>query len=391
MPPKRKADTDLSPTGGTPAAKKPNTKAFAKPTRSPKSDLAEKYGIVHRTFYPPEISNERCAQYDNNVIPRPIEELQTALKETERQRKDIQVGDAVVHWFKRDLRTHDNKALSMAGELAREKGVPLVGVFIVSPQDYEAHWTSSCKVDFELRSLAVLKEDLAQLNIPLVVDRVDKRRSIPDHIINLCQTWRARHVFCGIEYEVDELRREKLMTKKCLEKGVSFNPFHDDVVVAPGELSTGTGRQYAVYSPWYRAWMKHIHTHPYVLNEFKPPSPNPTTTREKFKSLFDSSIPDPPSNKALSVEEKERFKSVWPAGEHEAIERLQKFLRERVGKYKDARNLPALNSTALLSVHFAAGTLSARTAVRNAREANSSKSLDSGNGGIVSWISEVAW
>ena len=313
------------------------------------------------------------------------------LKETERLRKDIRVGDAVVHWFKRDLRTHDNKSLSKAGELAKAKGVPLVGLFIVSPQDYEAHCTSPSKVDFELRSLAVLKEELAQLNIPLLVDTVQKRRGIPDHIINLCQAWVAKHIFCSIEYEVDELRRDKVMTEKCLEKGVSFTPLHDDVVVAPGELSTGTGRQYAGYSPWYRAWMKHIHTRPYVLNEFKPPSKNPATTREKFKSIFDSSIPDPPSSRALSVGEKDRFKKLWPAGEHEAIERLQKFLRERVGKYKDARNLPALNSTALLSVHFAAGTLSARTAVRNAREANSTKSLDSGNGGIVSWISEIAW
>lgn len=355
------------------------------------SRLAEKHGIIQREFYPPEMSNERCEQYNNNEIPRPIEVLNKALKETKAARDKIAVGECVVHWFKRDLRMFDNKALRMASEKAKSKGVPLVCLFVVSPQDYQAHFTSAARVDFELRSLEVLKESLAQKDIPLLVETVEKRKEIPGYILGKCEEWEAKHVFCNIEYEVDELRREAKLVKMGLEKGVAVDAVHDDVVVAPGDLASGQGRQYSVYSPWYRAWMRHIHEHPYLLNAQEEPHQNPSSTRSKFKDIFDSSIPSAPSNKSLTDEERKRFASLWPAGEGEARQRLDRFLNEKVGKYKDTRNFPAQNSTALLSVHFASGTLSARTAVRSARNINSSKKLDGGSQGIVGWISEVAW
>lgn len=355
------------------------------------SRVEERYGIVQREFYPPEMSNERCAMYNNNEIPRPIEVLDKTIKETEEARSKIEVGEAVVHWFKRDLRLSDNRALHLAAKKAKEKNVPLVCMFIVSPQDYQAHLTSPARVDFELRTLKIMKDDLGKLDIPLYVITIDKRKRIPDHIIELCDRWGAKHVFSNIEYEVDELRREAMMTKKCLEKGIAFTAVHDDVVVAPGRLSTGQGKQYAVYSPWFRAWIAHVHSHPDLLDPFEPPGQNPESARQKFKDVFKMEIPEAPPNKRLSNEEKKRFEQLWPAGEHEASERLDRFLNEKVGRYKDTRNFPAENSTAMISVHHSAGTLAARTSVRRARDVNSTKKLDGGNPGIAGWISEVAW
>lgn len=387
-PPKRKAD---NPGSVAPASKRVATSPSAAKSDFDPSRVEEKYGIVQREFYPAQISNERCEQYNQNQIPRPIEVLEKTLKETASRRDAIDVGDTVVYWYKRDLRLHDNKALSKASERARSKGVPLVCLFVISPQDYQAHLTSSARVDLELRTLAIMKEDLAALNIPLLVNVQDKRETIPDHIIALCRSWNTKHVYCSIEYEVDELRRETLIINKCLQNGISFNALHDDVIVPPGELSSGAGKQYSVYSPWYRAWMAHIHKYPQILSEFPAPTENPPSTKEKFKPVFESAIPPAPENKTLTEEEKHRFQSLWPAGEHEALARLQKFLKEKITKYKETRNFPAENSTALLSPHFAAGTLSARAAVRNARDANSTKKLDGGNPGIVGWVSEVAW
>ena len=65
-----------------------------------------------------------------------------------------------MHWFKWDLRTGDNKALHLASQKAQEKRVPLIGLYIVSPQDFEAHLTAPVRVDFALRTLEVLKADL---------------------------------------------------------------------------------------------------------------------------------------------------------------------------------------------------------------------------------------
>lgn len=351
----------------------------------------ERYGIVQREFYPPEMTNERCLLYANGTLPRPIEVLETAMRESEAQRERIPVKDAVVHWYKWDLRTRDNKALHLASEKAKSKGVPLICLYVVSPQDYQAHMTSPARVDFALRTLEVLKEELAALDIPLYMETVEKRKRAPDRIIELCESWGASHLYANIEYEVDELRREALMTRKCLEKGIAFNAFHDTCVVAPGELSSQQGKQYAVYSPWFRAWIAHLHSHPEILDLYDVPGKNPTGTREKYQKLFEAEIPVAPENKRLTDDEKRRFRSMWPAGEFEGQERLAKFLGAKVTKYKDARNFPASNSTAMLSVHFSAGTLSARTAVHNARAANSTNKLDGGNAGIVGWISEIAW
>ena len=382
---KRKASPGPSSASKKPAIQKNGTSAHTKEAAT------DEYGIVLRDFYPPEMTNARALQYKEGQLTRPIEELADAQADTDSQRESIKVKDAVIHWFKCDLRTQDNKALHLAARKAKEAGVPLIGLYLVSPQDFQAHLTAPVRVDFILRSLAVLKADLAKLDIPLFVETVPMRKTIPDRIIALAEEWGAQHIYANLEYEVDELRREAALTRKCLDKGISFTAEPDTCVVAPGELSSGTGNQYAVYSPWYRAWVAYLHAHPEHLNLYSPPEKNPSAARSKFRRIFGSKIPDAPDNKKLTDEEKKRFRSLWPPGEHEAQERLQKFLQEKVKKYKEARNLPAMHGVAMLSVHFASGTLSARTAVHKARAANSTKSLDGGQQGIANWISEVAW
>jgi deoxyribodipyrimidine photo-lyase len=225
----------------------------------------------------------------------------------------------------------------------------------------------------------------------LLVETVEKRKDVPKFILKLCEKHGIKHVYCNIEYEVDELRREAKLTRTCLEKGINFTAVHDDVVVPPGRLQTGSGKQYAVYSPWFRAWLAHVHSHPELLEPSPRPDKNPSSARKIFKEIFESSIPSAPPNKKLSELDQRKFEKFWPAGEHEAISRVERFLNEKIGTYKDKRNFPAAANTAVVSVHHSAGTLAARTSVRMARDVNSTKKLDGGNSGIAGWISEVAW
>lgn len=354
----------------------------------------ERSGIIDRRYYPAEMSNERCAQYNSNEIPRPIELLSKAVEESALARtaiRDQKQGDSVVHWFKRDLRIRDNTGLSKASALAKEIGKGVIGVWIMSPQDWEAHLVSPAKCDFELRSVDALRRELAELDIPLHIEVIKRRRDLPERLVELANEWSARNVFCNIEYEPDELRREEKLIKLMSGKGINFLPQHDDCVVPPGTLKTGGGKQYAVYSPWYRNWVGYLHSHPHVLDERPIPGKNPVGFRAKYKALFDVRVPDAPENKRLSDEDRERLRHRYPAGEAAALERLERFLKEKVVMYKDTRNFPSKNSTARLSVHHAAGTLAARTSVRLARDVNKTKKLDGGLQGIQSWISEVAW
>ena len=381
---KRKATEEN--TSATPQKK---TKQDASDSNGTTSEA--EYDYVDRRFYPPEMTIERCQQYKTGDIERPIDTLNRVQKATQLQRDKIAVRDAVVHWFKGDLRITDNKALHLAADKAKSKKVPLICIYIVSPQDFEAHITSPARVDFILRSLEVIKEDLAALDVPLHVETIEIRKTIPDHVLELCQQWGVSHLYTNIEYEVDELRREARITESGLEKNIAVYAEPDTCVVSPGELSSGTGSQYSVYSPWFRAWVSYLHTHPHHLKIFDAPTANPKSARAKFKDLFDRPIPSAPENKSLTEEEKKRFGSLWPAGEHEARERLEKFIKDKSHDYKDTRNFPAANSTAIVSVHFASGTLSARSAVVAARDANSTNKLDGGDKGLAGWISEVAW
>ncbi|KAK9314001.1 DNA photolyase, partial [Lipomyces starkeyi] len=82
---------------------------------------------------------------------------------------------------------------------------------------------------------------------------------LPTRIIQLREKSGARHLFCNIEYEVDELRQEALLVRRCAdEAGIDFMAVHDACVVQPGELATKQGKPYAVFTPWYKSWLAHI-------------------------------------------------------------------------------------------------------------------------------------
>ena len=382
-------------TGATVNGKRPSTEPAVPLRKKVKTSEApsanEEHGIVLRQFYPPEMDNSRCNMYKNGGIEKPIQTLSKALAGTKSRREKVQPKDAVLHWFKTDLRTLDNHGLHSASQKAKEKGVPLICLYILSPQDFQAHLMSAIRVDFILRTLHVLQKDLAEFAIPLYMFSVDKRKEIPEKLIGFCKEWGVSHVYTNIEYEVDELRREALLTRKCLDAEISFDAVPDTCVVEPGKLSSQTGNQFSVYSPWYRTWVRYLHERPATIEPFARPERNPESARKKLSALFDCKVPAAPANKKLSEEEQQRFKSMWPPGEHEANERLQKFIKNKIGQYKDRRNIPADNGTAVISVHLAAGTLSARAAVRAARDANTVKKLDGGNIGHSTWISEAAW
>lgn len=371
-----------------------STPDFTDRTRYKDSSIEEEHGIVIRKYYPPELTNARAKEYATGAIERPIETLHKALAETKQERDKIPVGEAVLFWFKMDIRTFDNRGLSQAAELAKKHNVPLIGVYLCSPQDWEAHLTSAVRVDFTLRGLGVLQKDLDELDIPLWVEEVSKRRELPDRLLGLAEQYGVKHIYCNAEYEVDELRREARLVRQALDKGIAFEAVHDTCVVNPGELKTNAGGQISVYSPWHRKWCAFLNANPETLDACPKPDKNPPSARKRLAKLFNCAIPSAPKSKALTAEEKQRFESMWPAGEHEATDRMHRFIEERIARYHDTRNLPGGNGTSTLSAHLAAGTIAARTCVRESLGFAPGKKRevsDSRKQGHSMWYGEVAW
>lgn len=403
MPPRKRKSPDSSRTEASSSAKRSNTSTSNRQRQQQQNgqandinaphhgaQQAEDFGIVLREFYPPEMSNARCEAYNNGTLPRPIDALNRAYEETEDARKAINPQNAVVHWFKTDLRLKDNRSLKVAYETAKRNDIPLICLYILSPQDLTAHLRSPARVDFMLRSLGTLKRELAELDIPLYMETQEVRRNVPGRVAELCEQWGASNLFANIEYEVDELRREAKLVKLCCDKGIAFEAVHDTCVVTPGALESQQGKQYAVYTPWYRSWMTYLHGHPKNLDVVDAPGQNAGKARTHFKDLFDSEVPDAPENKRLGNEEKQRFSEMYPAGEDEAMNRLDSFLKTKATDYGKMRSMVSGQHTSILSPYFAAGVLSARVAVAKAKDANGGY-LDGKNAGLATWISEVAW
>ncbi|EPS29512.1 Deoxyribodipyrimidine photo-lyase [Penicillium oxalicum] len=390
MAPKRKMSNSTEGKSSPPARGQKKSKAVDLSQPHPNAKSTEEFGIVQREFYPPEMSNERCMAYNDGTLERPIDLLERTCKDTAESRRAAKPGKAVVHWFKTDLRVQDNRGLHAAYELAKEHQIPLIGVYIVSPQDWSAHVTSPARVDFTLRTLHLLQRDLAKLDIPLYIETQEDRKNIPNRIVELCQNWGANHLRANIEYEVDELRREAKVVRLCARSGIDFTPLHDTCVVTPGVLWTGSGKQYAVYTPWFKGWLAYLKENPDLLELSDSPQSNPASARKEFGELFDCKIPAAPQNKTVTQEEAKRFAGLFPAGEHEARRRLEKFLKEKCPDYARDRSMLTGEPTSVLSPYFASGALSARTAVVMAKKDNKNQ-LDRNSQGHMHWISEVAW
>jgi deoxyribodipyrimidine photo-lyase len=147
----------------------------------------------------------------------------------------------------------------------------------------------------------------------------------------------------------------------------------------------------SVYTPWLRKWIIKVQDDPSYLFASPKPDRNPPSTRFEFPSLFGETIPAAPSSHFLPEDDRKKFASLWLAGEYEAKARLEKFCGERIQDYALHRSQPSLDASSCMSVHLSQGTISARACIREARASNTSKKLDKGNEGNITWIKEVAW
>ncbi|KAK6974962.1 Deoxyribodipyrimidine photo-lyase [Favolaschia claudopus] len=323
-------------------------------------------------------------------------------------------AESVVYWMRMgDLRISDNRALSLASAHAKKNKLPLVSLFVLSPEDYKAHDRSPRRIDFTLRNLALIKDSLAKLHIPLHTITQPKRREIPGQVISFLEQLNASGVYANIEYEVDELRRDIQICKTAKSKGFGAHFVHDKCVVEPGVVLTKENRTYAVYSPYQRAWIKKLNADiPHFLEDCPEPHPNPQSVHEnkKIKDLFNSQVPQSIPGFELDPNDRKRMELAWPAGEIAANEMLRRFLHtksrtsqmvpsnpladgaedspkhSRLSAYDTDRDNADKDTTSRLSPYLAAGIISARACIRATMPATKNAHADSGR-----WVQEIAW
>ncbi|KAG1833381.1 DNA photolyase, FAD-binding/Cryptochrome [Suillus variegatus] len=387
-----------------------------KRTRSPSPlAMSKKCRTTDSLFAPIKIATQEAA--DSVQTHPPFLRLLDALRNVVQKPSK---GQSIVYWMRMgDLRISDNKALALASAQAVEDQVPLVVLHVLSPQDYIAHDRSKTRIDFVLRNLSRVKDELARLNIPLYTITHTPRKSVPTRVISVLQTLQSTRLFANFEYEVDELRRDTEVCSLAQNAGIRPTYVHDRCIIEPGVVKTKDGRTYAVYSPYQRNWIGILNSNlSDYLKEFPSPTSNPPTIRENhvFGPLFEVDVPVSVHGFELDPEEAANMANIWPAGTSSAKEMLSRFLytkaratqlgavdpladgaensdkRSRVLLYDEARDKGDKDTTSRLSPYLSAGVISVRECVRQTMKLLRIQKVEAGrSSGVGRWVQELAW
>ena len=330
-------------------------------------------------------STKRAKEIDADL---PYDHLNEAL--SAQSKKDS--VEKVLHWFRsKDLRIHDNKALHAASGLAQSEKKPLIAVYLDCPAEFEWHGTSPARVDFILENLKLMQKELKDLGIPLLVLEASERKEKVPTIVKFVKDQGVSHVFANYEYEVDELRRDTKFVKE-LDDAALVELHHDQTVMEPGTMLTGSEKPMKVFSPYHRAWMDDVKAEPDLLNTVPAPSKQDS---KAVSDLFDKPIPSPPENKKFaSADEEKRIRKLWPAGHEAGMKRLDHFIKHKLEDYAATRSNPGKDSSSRLSAYFSAGVISVREAL-SAVKAHNDDSADfttsGASAGTSSWVREIVF
>ncbi len=291
-------------------------------------------------------------------------------------------------WFRSCLRTTDHAALSAATRNAT-KGV--VALFVVSPGEWRAHDYAPVKVHFILRTLAELSAQLQSLNIALVVRIAATAQDVPKVVAKVMKEFECDEVCFNREYEVNEAARDAKVREVCEKAGVTVREYTDQSLIEPGDVRTGEGRYYTVFTPFKKSAIAHLQKR--GVAEY------PAAKKQKEMVGAPDEVPT-----GLKEFESDVPAETWRAGEKHAKKRLAAFAQKSIHTYKLSRDFPAMDGTSTLSPYLAIGAISPRQCLIAAMEANREFSrggasatmgletwLDSGNDGCLCWISEVLW
>ncbi|WP_409525836.1 deoxyribodipyrimidine photo-lyase [Nitrincola sp. MINF-07-Sa-05] len=278
-------------------------------------------------------------------------------------------------WLRNDLRLVDNPALFYACE-ARQ-GV--VAVVTLTPGQWREHDESPLRMSLWRDRLREVAGALGELNIPLKVLRLDRFGDVAPALCDLAAELRATELYFNYEYPLNERQRDREVCRMLESTGVSCRGYHGELIIPPGQVLTGQGTPFKVFTPFSRRWRQQLMTRD--VQPLGLPSGQPVS------SVNSDSIPDdydPGYDPGYEVAEYSR--DLWPAGEAAISSRLQSFIAEQVLDYREQRDFPSVEGTSRISPYLTIGALSPRQCLNGliAGSANDGW-LDS------TWLNELVW
>ncbi|MGI9215997.1 MAG: cryptochrome/photolyase family protein [Hydrogenophaga sp.] len=289
--------------------------------------------------------------------------------------------DQGLMWFRRDLRTQDNAALYHALKTCRR--VWCVFVFDTDILDplLTRGLRADRRVEFIRESLVELDEQLRALGrahgaqgVGLIVRHGQAQQVVPA----LARQLHVQAVFANHDDEPHAHARDAQVRGDLAHAGVMFHGHKDHVIFERREVLTQMGQPYGVFTPYKNAWLRQLddfQLQAYPVQRYAvalapvPPAlaaPVPTLADMGFETTNLSQLP-------------------LPTGSRGATQLLEDFV-ERIDRYHEARDFPAIKGPSYLSVHLRFGTISVRQLARVAYPLHLQ-----GVQGASTWLSELVW
>lgn len=273
--------------------------------------------------------------------------------------------DQALVWFRRDLRLDDQAALYHALRQARR----VFCVFVLDTAILDALPRADRRVQFILQALQVLDAQLRAQGGALIVRHGPAAEEIP----RLAAELGVQAVFANHDDEPQAQARDAAVAQALAAQRRAWHSFKDHVIFERSELLTGAGKPYAVFTPYKNAWLKKVdefYLRAYPVARYAEALASHALARG-VPALADIGFQDAGLAEHLAADKAEAL--------------FEDFLN-RIDRYDQARDFPAVKGPSYLSVHLRFGTLSIRRLAREAWQR-----MAAGERGAEVWLSELIW
>lgn len=283
-------------------------------------------------------------------------------------------------WFRQDLRISDHSALWHATQDS-EASIALV---IISPEQWRIHHDATYKINFYLRQLKVLREQLASLNIPLLIQKIDHWADVPKALVKLTTQLDVSDVYANAELGWNERTRDQATEEALAQEKIKFHLYQDRTIFPVQSLRTQSDGPYKVFGAFKRV----------CYDRLEPGLPPCYSSIEKQPEV---SVPKELEHQNINLDQllkdyavSQDFAELWPVGEDIAHQKLAEFIQDDVQDYDSARDTPAIHGTSQLSAYLNIGILSVRHALNELFIAQHGEFSFQGKG-QQTWLDELLW
>ena len=289
--------------------------------------------------------------------------------------------DHVLVWLRADLRVSDNTALNRA----IASGLPVIAAYIATPMQWYQHYVSGRQIDLIERRLHVIKQQLHDINIPLLIIEGDDFSVATDIIINVCQQYQISAVYCNRQHAWNEKQRDRAVEQALLAQDKQWHCSDDFCALPPGSVVTKQQQMYKVFTPYRNAWLTQ-----FLMHNYQPVTNSDTVTPSaQCADLLAGNIDASCNIQTFNYTKQDSV--LWPVDEGAIQQRLQMFCETKAEYYQQQRDFPAIDGTSCLSPYLAIGALSARQCLSALLQTlPQCVEINKDNGAFV-WLSEVVW